>query len=63
MLKYVENYFCNPVIATKLSYLASKNISFMSKLALNINMLVCNLISVMALGGKECPTATRPILW
>lgn len=34
-------------------YLESRKMSFMSKLALNINMLLCSLISVTALGGRE----------
>lgn len=36
-----------------LTYLASRNMSFKSKLARNINIFECNLISVMACGGNE----------
>jgi hypothetical protein len=43
-------------------YLASRNISLRSKLALNINILLYILISVIALGGNEWPTATSPKL-
>lgn len=45
------------------THLASKKINLRSKLALNMNIFVCNLISVMALGGRECPTATSPAFW
>lgn len=45
------------------AYLESRKISFKSKLALNINMLLWSLISVIALGGKDCPTATSPTIW
>lgn len=41
-------------------YLASKNMSFKSRLARNMNIFECNLISVIAWGGNEWPTATRP---
>ena len=42
------------------TYLASRKMSFRSRLARNVNILQCSLISVMALGGRECPTATKP---
>lgn len=42
------------------AYLASRNMSFKSKLARNMNMFECNLISVIACGGNEWPTATKP---
>lgn len=45
------------------AYLESRNINFKSKLALNINMLLWSLISVIALGGKDWPTATSPTIW
>lgn len=35
------------------SYRESRKMSFMSRLARNINMLLCSLISVTALGGSE----------
>lgn len=44
-------------------YLLSRNISFRSMLARNINIFWCNLISVIADGGNEWPTATRPRFW
>lgn len=42
------------------TYLASKKINFKSRLDRNMNMFWYILISVMALGGSEWPTATRP---
>lgn len=45
------------------THLESRKMSFMSKLARNMNMLLCSLISVTALGGSEWPTATRPTFW
>lgn len=53
----------NDIYSKLAVYLESRNMSFMSKLALNINMLLCSLISVTALGGRECPTATKPTFW
>lgn len=44
-------------------YLESRKMSFMSRLARNMNMLLCSLISVTALGGSEWPTATKPTFW
>lgn len=44
------------------SYRASRNMSFKSSDARNMNMLWCNLISVMELVGNEWPTANRPTL-
>lgn len=35
------------------THLASRNINFKSKLARNINIFVCNLISVIELCGNE----------
>ena len=40
----------------------SKNISFKSKLALNINTLECILTSVIEEGGREFATPTKPTL-
>jgi len=66
-IAYTQNGFYNffkfPFNIAILTYLASRKMSFRSRLALNINMFECILISVMALGGKECPTATRPTFW
>lgn len=45
------------------SDLVSKKMSFKSRLARNMNMLLKSLISVMPLGGREWPTATRPTVW
>lgn len=45
------------------THLESKKISFMSRLARNMNILLCSLISVTALGGSEWPTATNPTFW
>ena len=45
------------------THLESRKMSFMSRLARNMNMLLCSLISVTALGGSEWPTATRPTFW
>jgi len=42
------------------SYLASRKMSLRSRLALNMNMLLNILISVIALGGREWPTVTMP---
>ncbi|TNN26074.1 hypothetical protein EYF80_063789 [Liparis tanakae] len=47
----------------KRAYRESRKMSFMSRLALNMNMLLCSLISVTALGGSEWPTATSPTFW
>lgn len=46
---FVENN--NPPKST--NYLESRKMSFMSRLARNMNMLLCSLISVTALGGRE----------
>lgn len=40
-----------PYLST--NYLESRKMSFMSRLARNMNMLLCSLISVTALGGRE----------
>lgn len=45
------------------THLASRKMSLRSSEALNMNILECILISVMAEGGSECPTATRPTFW
>lgn len=46
-----------------LQYLVSRKMSLKSRLARNMNMLLWSFISVMPLGGREWPTATRPTVW
>lgn len=53
----------HPPLHNSKTHLASRKISFMSMLARNINMFWCSLISVIAEGGSEWPTATRPRFW
>lgn len=43
------------------TYLESTKMTLKSSVARNMNMFECILISVMADGGSEFPTATRPI--